>query len=133
MKTSSFFLYKGPGRISIARRAPQGESGFRVFSGLAPGSWFLSVSQEEYRERFFREILGPLDPQKTWDRLHEMVAPHEPVLLCWEHLNNANKPEEWCHRTLVSEWFKNELGFIVPEIQIVESRKGVKPQEPGLF
>ena len=39
MKTSSFFSYTGPGRISIARFAPRGTpAGVRVYKRLAPGT-----------------------------------------------------------------------------------------------
>jgi hypothetical protein len=113
MKTSSFKLYTGPGRISIARRAPMHTPpGFRVAKFLAPGPWFMSVSKEEYERLFRAEILGVLDPRQTWERLHDMAAGHEPVLLCWEELK---KPREWCHRTLVADWIKETVGEVVEE------------------
>jgi hypothetical protein len=60
MKTSSFFLYTGPGRLSIARFAPRGSpAGYRIFKPLAPGSWFNSVDEATYRDLYFHEILGP--------------------------------------------------------------------------
>jgi len=84
MKTSSFRLYTGPGRISIARWAPRGcPAGYRVFTPLAPGKWFNSVADDEYIALYMKQ-LAALDPQKTWDQLHELAGGHEPVLLCWE-------------------------------------------------
>jgi hypothetical protein len=80
MKTGSFLLYAGPGRISIAQRAPRGTpAGFRVFPALAPGRWFNQVDQATYRLLYF-EMLGRLDPQRTWDALHEMVGARSPCL-----------------------------------------------------
>ncbi|MCL2822690.1 MAG: DUF488 domain-containing protein, partial [Polyangiaceae bacterium] len=115
MKTSCFAGYKGPGRICIARYAPRGTpAGYRVFKALAPGEWFKSVSKEQYMVLYDGEILAPLDPQKTWDTLHELAGGVEPVLLCWE------KPpltaDNWCHRRIVSEWFESRLGVVVPEL-----------------
>ncbi|EGJ5261572.1 hypothetical protein IM977_004545 [Salmonella enterica subsp. enterica serovar Typhimurium] len=110
MKTSCFSLYKGDGRISIARYAPRNTpAGYRIYSKLAPGTWFNSVSAAKYKELFYSEILAPLDPQQTWNELHAMTGGYEPVLLCWE------KPGEFCHRHLVAAWFERELGVTVSE------------------
>ena len=117
MKTSSFRTYAGPGRISIARYAPRGTpAGFRVFRALAPGEWFNTASREEYRTLYYREILAPLDPRKTFDALVTMAAPADPVLLCWEKppLTDTN----WCHRRLVAEWLADTLGVEVPEMPL---------------
>jgi hypothetical protein len=81
MKTASFFTYQGPGRISIARYAPRGISGFRIYHQLAPTRAMLKMEYAEYRELYFRDILGPLDPEQVWRDLHQLVHPHEPVLL----------------------------------------------------
>ncbi|AXC64745.1 hypothetical protein E2G82_21230 [Salmonella enterica subsp. enterica serovar Ramatgan] len=110
MKTSCFSLYKGDGRISIARYAPRNTpAGYRIYSKLAPGTWFNSVSEAKYNELFKNEILARLDPQRTWDELHAMTGGYEPVLLCWE------RPGEFCHRHLVAGWFERELGVTVSE------------------
>lgn len=119
MKTGSFYLYSGPGRISIARTAPRRvAAGFRIYRALAPGTWLFDPVYKDYatyRERYCREILAPLDPQKVWDELHVLANGHEPVLLCHEHLR---KPGEWCHRRMVAEWFEQVLGVTVPEMAI---------------
>ena len=140
MLTSCFHLYKGPGRINTARRAPRGDSGYRNYAKLAPGPWFMSVSPREYIDRYFKEVLGALDPKATWDELHKLVAPHEPVLLCWERppfsvrerwweeasaeddpLNFSN----WCHRRIVASWFEKELRVTVDEWS--ENKHGASP------
>ena len=111
MKTASFFTYTGPGRISIARFPARGTPpGFRVYKLLAPQRRdMLHMEYEPYRALFMAH-LDTLDAQATWGRLHELSGDHEPVLLCYE---NLNRPGEWCHRTLVAEWFKRELGHEV--------------------
>lgn len=113
MKTSSFFIYQGPGRISIARYAPRGiRPGFRIYKQLAPLREMLKMPYPAYRDLYFSEILGKLDPQQTWKELHALAGMHEPVLLCWERLHN---PSEWCHRRMVAEWFERHLGVEVSE------------------
>ncbi|WP_237929960.1 hypothetical protein [Buttiauxella sp. S19-1] len=110
MKTSCFSLYRGEGRISIARYAPRNTpAGYRTYQKLAPGNWFNSVSTSRYIELFQSEILAKLNPEHVWNELHVITGGVEPVLLCWE------KPGEFCHRQLVARWFRRELGIAVEE------------------
>ena len=132
MKTASFQTFTGNGRISIARFAPRWTpAGFRVFAALAPGPWFNKVGPDEYRERFDREIIGRLDPAKTWDQLHTIAGPDtEPVLLCWE------KPpwteQNWCHRRIVAGWLERALGVTIDELPLpTPAARAVK--QGGLF
>ena len=114
MKTSCFFNYQGPGRISIARSAPRKTpAGFRIYKALAPGGWFNSVSRPEY-ERLYAEQLGLLDAAQVWEELHTLADGNEPVLLCWERLPFTETNH--CHRRLVAEWFRQTLGAEVAEI-----------------
>jgi hypothetical protein len=121
MKTASFKTYDGPGRVSIARYAPRRTpAGFRVFSSLAPGPWFNSVSREEYERRFAQEILGKLDPLRTWNVLHQVAGDgREPILMCWEAppFDAHGQGDNWCHRRLVADWFQVKLGQYVPELE----------------
>ena len=114
MKTSSFRLYSGPGRVSIARYAPRWTpAGYRVMKALAPHGHMLKMGYAQYRLIYFQDILGKLDPQETWDKLHALAGDAEPVLLCWETLK---QPGEWCHRRMVAEWFERQLGVVVDEL-----------------
>lgn len=114
MKTASYYSFKGPGRIGITVGTPRGISGLVFFRALAPHRNMLKgLTPEQYIERF-DDILRQQDPRETWDRLHELVAPHEPVLLCYERPPFTR--ENWCHRRLVADWFKATLGEVVEEI-----------------
>jgi hypothetical protein len=125
MKTASFFTYQGPGRISIARYAPRNTpAGYRTFRALAPGEWFNKVTEERYRELYFAEVLGVLDPRVTLDTLCDLAAGAEPVLLCWER--PPFTADNWCHRRMVAEWFGEKLGIDLPEVQ-------VSPKQTALF
>jgi len=121
MKTSCFYLYSGEGRISIARTSPKHVlDGLKYYPALAPGKWLFDPAYKDYatyRERYFREILAPFDPQKIWDDLHALAGGHEPVLLCHEHYPD-HKPDDWCHRRMVAEWFEQALGVPVPEMEL---------------
>ncbi|ECF2938623.1 hypothetical protein ZD68_06215 [Salmonella enterica subsp. enterica serovar Brandenburg] len=110
MKTSCFSIYRGEGRICIARYAPRNTpAGYHTFRKLAPGNWFNSVSTSRYIELYEHEVLAKLDPERTWNELHLLAGNAEPVLLCWE------RPGEFCHRQLVARWFQRELGIAVEE------------------
>jgi hypothetical protein len=117
MKTASHFDYKGPGRVVISRGNPRGvPGGYKMFKKLAPTAELLKADlpQAEYRKRFFTETLEPLDAQTVWDELHALHPGVEPVLQCFERppLTECN----YCHRTMVAEWFADKLGADVQEV-----------------
>jgi len=134
MQTSNFWNFTGPGRIIISRGFPRnlGE-GYRIYRALNPGPWFndpdLKSSEAKFRDRYFREILKPLDAQKVYDHLHQLVKGHEPVLLCWE--KDPTQPDEWCHRRMVADWFEDQLGVKVPEF--VPAKKAKASNQGSLF
>jgi len=145
MKTSSHKTFRGPGGISIARGAPRGWTGPR-FLQLAPGTWFRHVDPWVYQQRFEDEVLGRLDPQEVWDKLHLLVPGVEPVLLCWEKppLRPPPQPGEvvparhqnWCHRRIVADWFQDELHVTVLELgqpECPRTRLKGMPEQIGLF
>jgi hypothetical protein len=120
MKTASFFCYDGPGRISIARLTPRAaQPGYRVYRRLAPGPWFNSVPYDEYVV-LYEEQLSTLDARRVWDELHSLVAPHEPILLCWERPPLTTKT--WCHRTMVANWIGRVLEEQVTELATMVAR-----------
>jgi hypothetical protein len=135
MKTSCFYLYSGEGRISIARTSPKHVvDGLKYYPALTPGKWLFDAAYKDYatyRERYFREILAPLDPQKVWGDLHVLADGHEPVLLCHEHYPD-HKADDWCHRRMVAEWFEQTLGVSVPEMVIAPKQK-VSDNQLNLF
>jgi hypothetical protein len=114
MKTSSFFLFQGPGRISIACYPPKGiVAGFKTYKALAPAADMLKMSRDQYVPRY-AAILGRLSPQQVWDDLHALAGDDEPVLLCWE--KPPFSEARFCHRRLVAEWFAEKLGQEIQEM-----------------
>jgi hypothetical protein len=130
MKTSCFALYQGPGRVCIARWAPRGTpAGYRMFAPLAPGPWFNKVPEDEYRRRYFGEILGPLDPRAVVADLERLAGGAEPVLLCWER--PPFTATNWCHRRMVAEWLKSSIGLEVPELELAAPVLAEEPPAPS--
>ena len=81
---------------------------------LAP-SWDLLnkfrqelITEEDY-VRIYNEQLSKLNAKVIYSRLMQMTGGKEPILMC-----HCGK-EYFCHRHLVAEWFKKELGISVTE------------------
>lgn len=100
---------KYPCAVSIARRSPDSYTG-RRYSLLAPDKWFFleykdKHDQNLFTERYYREVLGKLDPVAVAEELGSNA-----VLLCWE------KSDVFCHRHLVAEWLRSGAGIIIDEL-----------------
>ncbi len=121
MKTACYSTYRGPGRIGISIGNPRGiPAGYRMYKALAPRRDMLQLGQAEYREFFFRDILGLLDPAQVVRDLENLVASAEPVLMCFE--KPPFTPVNFCHRRMVADWLKDTLGLNVPEYEKPHTR-----------
>lgn len=110
MNTSYFSKSaKNENAVSIAAKAPNWYTG-REYKILAPKYWFFKKYKEDgdekfYTEQYQKEVLNSLDPKQIYEELGENA-----VLLCWE------KTGKFCHRHLISKWFKEKLGIEVSEL-----------------
>jgi hypothetical protein len=98
-----------PSAVSIARSEPRGWQG-KSYKALAPAwDWVKKIKSGEWTDADYMEayygLLVKLDPAKVLEDLGDCA-----ILLCW-----CNAPKDFCHRTMVAEWFKVELGLEVPE------------------
>ncbi|WP_315360814.1 hypothetical protein [Neisseria bacilliformis] len=114
MKTSYYAKYKTkPGAIAISVRPPRWVKGkIPEYQQLAPNFYF-QIPYDEYLKKFNAQ-LAKLDAQKVWDELHQLTGGVEPVLLCYEAPPFDKR--NFCHRHMVAEWFKRELGKDVEEL-----------------
>ena len=115
MKTSSYRLFRhtpGGVRISVGRPRFLSTAGMPYFPELAPQRSWLEWPRDEYVAHF-RDRLAGLNAQEVYDRIVGAAYPNEPVLLCFEvaPLTAAN----WCHRSIVAEWFEQSIGIEIPE------------------
>ena len=101
---------KNPNAVSIAAKCPNWYDG-REYKTLAPNYWFLKaykdgeLSEKEYIECYYEEILNKLDAKKVYEELGG-----DAVILCW------GSSEKFCHRHIVAEWLSKELGIEVSEL-----------------
>ena len=124
MKTSNFKLSAlAPGAVSIARKPPWYFHG-RNYPPLFPPEGLLKdyrdrfVSRRDYLDRYFCEVLGPLDAERVVKDINALVAPGEPILLCWEYPQDADL---FCHRRIVATWLEGKLNVDVPEVNVADA------------
>lgn len=103
---------------------------------LFPPKWFSGVSlkmaaptysifkysncQEEYVDRYKKEVLSLMNPKKFLELINFHSRGRDVALCCFE------KPDEFCHRHLLSEWLNSTLNLDVREYGIQENT----PKEP---
>lgn len=104
MYTSYFANLKNVANpLSISGKAPWWYRGPQ-FKVLAPKIGFFTdyknglIGEEGYVREFNSQVLGPLDPQETYDKLVSQYG-EDVTLLCYE------APGKFCHRRLVARWF----------------------------
>ena len=90
--------------ISIARYPPKGWCGFS-YPALAPSDELLHSYKKtndvaSYTDAFKRQ-LAELNPSGVVCDLAKISDGGDVVLLCFE------KPEKFCHRHLVADWFRS--------------------------
>lgn len=98
--------------ISICGKAPGGWKGLE-YKRLAPKWWFFREWKENHDDGFYvnnfkKEVLDTLNPHDVWKDLRNMSDGSPFALVCYE------KPNKFCHRHLVSEWFRN-AGYEIRE------------------
>jgi hypothetical protein len=111
LKTSYFKKSaKEPGVVSIARFPPRWYTG-SCYLPLAPAPDMLKIEDwDEYRCRYYEEVLSVLDPDEVLENLTAADRGHDIILLCFE------KDRSHCHRGLVAAWFFETWGIRVPEL-----------------
>lgn len=100
--------------VSISGRAPDWYQGPQ-FKILAPKYWFFrkykdgDFSKEDYTEAYYSEVLSKLSAKSVYEHLTSSYG-NDITLLCYE------KPNQFCHRRLVADWFMSELSLRVTEL-----------------
>lgn len=95
--------------ISISGKCPDWYDG-QQYKKLAPKYWFFKeykdgkIDEKGYTEHFKKEVLEPLNPLDVYRDFKEFIEKYDNlfknvILLCYE------KPEKFCHRHLVANWF----------------------------
>ncbi len=108
--------------VSISLFSPKGYKG-KQFNPLIPTINILTEYKkdndtEKYERSYKKEVLSRLDPIETAKYLDGKI------LICFE------TPEKFCHRHIVSQWFRDNG---IDCFEIVPHNKEIMIQQPGLF
>ena len=98
--------------VAICGKAPDWYAGLQ-YKKLAPRRSFFSVWRQTrdshyYVEHFNTEVLTQLNARSVYDELTRLTGSTEIALVCYE------RPEQFCHRHLVANWFR-ENGIEIKE------------------
>lgn len=99
--------------VSIAGKAPDFYKGLE-YKKLAPKYWFFKEWKQNhdndfYIKHFNEEVLSQLKVRQVLSELLALTGSYEICLLCYE------KPNDFCHRHLVADWF-NKNGVKCEEL-----------------
>lgn len=91
--------------ISICGKAPSWYKGLQ-YKKLAPKydffmKWKDNHDNKQYIESFNEQVLSRLDVREVIKELFDMANSKDICLICYE------KPNDFCHRHLVSNWLNN--------------------------
>lgn len=91
--------------ISICGKAPSWYKGLQ-YKKLAPKydffmKWKDNHDNKQYIESFNEQVLSRLDVREVIEELFDMANSKDICLICYE------KPNDFCHRHLVSNWLNN--------------------------
>lgn len=96
--------------IGIALKPPTWYYGVTVHDvAPTPSILYGAQTEEEYTRRFKAEILSRVNARAFVDKITQISQGHDVALCCFE------KPGEFCHRHIVAEWLKEQLGIEVDE------------------
>lgn len=114
--------WTGPHRPDLAPggravRAYKHEAGLAAAAGDTARACIL---QERFAARYREDVLARLDPAEVRRQLEEAVAPHEPLLACYE------APGEFCHRRILAAWLEEGGAGPVPEDDAWDRRRGTQ-------
>lgn len=98
--------------VSICGKAPEWFHGVQ-YKKLAPQwgffqEWKKSKDNHYYVKCFEKLVLSTLNPKDVMDELYSLTHSANIALVCYE------KPEGFCHRHLVANWFR-EHGYEIKE------------------
>ena len=98
--------------VSICGTTPEWYTGAQ-YKKLAPKwdffqEWKKTRDNHFYVRSFDEQVLSKLNAKQVYDELTAMTLSADIALVCYE------KPESFCHRHLVANWFR-ENGFAIKE------------------
>lgn len=121
--------------VAISLGLPKWQTAYEIHERvrcLAPHPRMLDWPEEEYRPAYI-DILDGVGVQLVSQLLSDIWERHgrKPlVLLCHE---NVAKPGQWCHRRIFAEWWEQQTGQRIEELQLTGADQGSQPTQMALW
>lgn len=101
--------------IAICGKTPDFYQGL-TYKTLAPKYSFFKIWKQTgdnnyYTEQYYKLVLNTLNVDEVVNELESLSLTSDIALICYE------KPSDFCHRHLVSEWL-NHNGYLCEELKI---------------
>ena len=108
---------------------------YEVPSKFAPFTpqpeWLRGISKGEYEKRFYAQM-AEVGERRIKQLLYAMATKNTTdalVFLCYE---SKLSEENWCHRTMVRDWMRENAGLDIPELGKTQAQLDAE-LPPGLF
>jgi len=94
--------------ISISLKSPEWFNGLSI-RDFAPEWSFMKLPKEEYKKAYFKK-LDSININIPLRHVQSIAGDKDVALLCFESLK-TDRHDDWCHRTMLAEWFKKNHNF----------------------
>ena len=107
-------------KVGISRGVPRFKLRYELSGNikeLAPTSAIFHIENKERFARAYKEQLDQIGKARVMELLRSAGYGDEKplVLLCYEDLTCDDPKKNWCHRTYLGEWLRENLGIEVEE------------------
>ena len=82
---------------------------------IAPTKALFNVYDREDLSPPYKAHLDAVGFEKISEQIHKFVAQGKDVVLCC--YEDVRLPDEWCHRLVFAEWWLDQTGEIIAELQ----------------
>jgi hypothetical protein len=89
-------------------------------TNIAPTWNMVKLTDRILYQKLYLEKLNAIGVESIREAFENIPSEKPLVLLCYE---NVFKPDQWCHRTMFAEWWKEQTGEIIDELPVFETVK----------
>ena len=115
--------------INIARFKPRFVSCISLLE-VAPSAYMVKgdITREQYISLYEEKVLKKLNIEEFLNKISVLSGGKDVALCCYE------KPDDFCHRHLLSKWIKEKSGYEITEFGITPKEEETpQPIQQNLF
>ena len=114
--------------VGITRGAPRFALGYTLAGNIldiAPPSWLFNENNRSIFTQKYCQNIQAIGVKRLTDILTGYTQLGKDLVLCC--YEDVRKPNEWCHRLVFAEWWKEQTGEIIPELHDQSTPAAAKP------